>query len=836
MNCLAAAFRVSAVLMLIGASTAVPACADTELLGEPWLGTQIDPRGQITDLARDPDGLSLNSDVTRTPTGLLYPLPFVYPDMTQSKTDPDWWSYGWIDGGLLGTFGKTRSAQFKEYGDWTNGFMISSMGFLTENRKTALYFSGAAEDVGRDDQTYQLKTGRYGVFDVTLFFDATPHFFSTDAKSLWNGVGTDNLTLKGGLVAGASTASQVDAVLATTAPSDLKVERNKAGLVFNYKFDDEYETVIQLSNEWRDGAQALGATFGYPFQEGATQIIEPIHYTTLDVTGTLRYTGEKTQANFTYNSSIFRNELQSVTWQNPGLTSNTEVGAYLPPVGRLSLPPSNEYYSFKGDLATVLVPDVRFTASMTYSMMRQNESLLPPTVDSGVIHGVATTIDLSQWDTTAALSQKTAHAAINTFRAFAQLAYSPWSDLTLNLTLKDNNEDNLTNYVAFNPLTGQYGYIAIDGGLAPFIPSLSGVYEPNVPGSVVQIRNIPFANDNLELDADAAYRISDHMKLDLTYTHNNIQHSAREVPDADDNRLRIQFVSNGNSWGTVRASYDFADLTGSDYTSNPYTPYYSTSLPGYIPQFPDGNAPFTLSDLRKFDVGNRIEHTLRVQTNFILSPKTDLQFTNDFKVDGYDAQYGLRTTSEFDSNAAFAYQLSLTTTFNAFYSFEFQNRAIANINPTGGGSTDGAAGGPVYPLAGAWYEKDRDLDNTIGAALHQSFDDVTLDLNYSYTTTNSVLRYTYASTGAFFNSLTAAQVGTQFPNTDFQYHVLEGNVRWQYSKSVAIRFYYRLDYQDLNDFHYTGLTAGVISNNVYLGVVPENYTAQVIGAFVQYTF
>ena len=34
--------------------------------------------------------------------------------------------------------------------------------------------------------------------------------------------------------------------------------------------------------------------------------------------------------------------------------------------------------------------------------------------------------------------------------------------------MKDNNEDNRTNYVAFNPLTGQYGYIAIDGGLAPF--------------------------------------------------------------------------------------------------------------------------------------------------------------------------------------------------------------------------------------------------------------------------------------------------------------------------------------------------------------------------------
>ncbi|HSZ73846.1 MAG TPA: MtrB/PioB family outer membrane beta-barrel protein [Rhizomicrobium sp.] len=817
-------------------SAALPARADTGLLGGAWLGTETNPRGLIPDPPRDPNGLSLNSDVTRTPTGLLYPLPFAYPNMTQNKSDPDWWSYGWIDAGVLGTFGSdTHSAQFREYGDWNNGFDIASLGFVAENRKTAYYFSANAQDVGRDDQTYQLNAGRYGVFNLTLFFDATPHFLSTQAKSLWNGIGTDNLTLKDGLVPGASTTAQVNAVLAAAAPTDLKVERNKAGLAFNYQFDDGIEALLQLSNEWRDGTQAIGGTFGYPFQDGATQIVQPIHYTTLDMSGALRYCDDTTQANFTYSGSLFRNALQSLTWQNPGLSSIPGL-SYIPPMGRLSLPPDNEYYSVKGDLASALTPQLRLSASATYSEMRQNEALIPPTVNTGVIPGLATAFDLNQWNTTAALSQQTAHAAINIFRAFAQLEYTPWSDVTLDLAFKDNNEDNRTNYVAFNPQTGQYGYIAIDGGLAPFDPRLSGIYEPNVPGSVVQIRNIPFANDNLEVDADAAYRISTHLKLDLDYTHNNIRHSDREVPDADDNRIKVQFVSNGNSWGTARASYEYAKLTGSDYTSNPYTPYYSQSLPGYIPRSPEGDPPFTLLDLRKFDVGNRTEHTLHAQTNFIVTPKIDFQITGDLKADGYEAQYGLRDTQGFDASAAFAYQLSLRTTFNAFYSFQFQNRAIANINPIGNSSPDGSAGGPQYPLADAWYEKDRDLDSTLGANLHQSFDTVTLDFNYTFTTTNSALTYAYASTGALFNSLTPEEAGVAFPNIDFRYHVLEANLRWQYSEKTAVRFYYRFDYQDIKDFHYTGLTPGVVSDNIYLGVVPENYTAQAFGAFIQYTF
>ena len=124
-------------------------------------------------------------------------------------------------------------------------------------------------------------------------------------------------------------------------------------------------------------------------------------------------------------------------------------------------------------------------------------------------------------------------------------------------------------------------------------------------GSVVQIRNLPFANDNLQLTAKANYRLDNHLKLEASYVHNSIDHSVREVANASDNRFRLQLDANGYDWGTVRVSYEFGSLSGSDYISNPYTSYYSTSLPGYIPQTPLGDPAFTLSDLRKFDVGRQ---------------------------------------------------------------------------------------------------------------------------------------------------------------------------------------------------------------------------------------
>jgi len=242
----------SAIALLLTMSAAY---ADTSVLGYGGPGNVLNPNGQPIDLQRDLDGLSQLDDVTRTPTGLLYPLPYAYPAMTQSKSDPDIWTTGWIEGGLLGTFGqRINSAAFSEYTDWSNGPIVTSLGFLTENRKTAWYLSGLAEDVGRSDEYYQLKTGRYGVFNVTAMFDSIPHIYSTEAKSLWNGVGSNDLTLRGGLVPGSSTAAQVDSVLATVAPTELKVTREKEHVVtaraqrWNQNLDHG-ESVVEVLTE-----------------------------------------------------------------------------------------------------------------------------------------------------------------------------------------------------------------------------------------------------------------------------------------------------------------------------------------------------------------------------------------------------------------------------------------------------------------------------------------------------------------------------------------------------------------------------------------------------------
>lgn len=799
-------------------------------------GNVQNPQGQLFNRAPDPIGLSVLDDVTRTPTGLLYPTPGITPELRPGEADSDWLLQRWAEAGVIGTFGNNEgSATLKRYGAWNSGPLLTSIGFQAINQRTALHVSALGQNVGRDDQYYELRIGRYGVFDTLFFYDGIPHTYTTQARSLWTGTGSSRLTLRPGLAPGASTAAQINAVAAAVAPETLAVVREKAGSSLSYKVSEHTELFAHTAAEQRNGTQPISATFGYPFQNGATQIIQPIDYQTFDVTAGLRYREGHFNANFAYTGSFFHNDKKSLTWENPGLNSINAPGQYIPPEGRLSLPPDNYAHNFKGDLALQMSPASRLTASVSYSLLRQDDKLQPPAIGTGIITAGSDTINLDQWNSTAALSQTSANAAIDILNALVQYHYTASPNLGLTLEAKVRDENNKTNYVAFNPLTNQYGYLALDGGLGPFIPSLSGIYRPDQPGSRVQIRNLPYANDRTTLKAQADYRLNNHWKLDLSYTHDNVDHSVREVTDSNDNIGRLQVSTTGFSWGTLRFSYEFARRIGSDYNSNPYSPYYSTSLPGYIPTQPAGDTAFALSDLRKFDIADRTQHTLRWQANYIVTPRSDLQFIGSLRLNDYDAAYGLRSTKAADGTISYGYQLSPATRFTSFVTVQTQNRDIANINATGSG-VDGSAGGPAYPLANRWTETVGSDVYTAGLSAQHGWGSFSLSTDYAFTHARTGVNYSFASTEAFYNLFDAQAAGSGFPAITYNSHILRTELRQQLTDSLSYRIFHRFAYERVVDFHYTGLRAGAIGDNTYLGVVPENYTAHSFGLLMQYVF
>jgi hypothetical protein len=117
--------------------------------------------------------------------------------------------------------------------------------------------------------------------------------------------------------------------------------------------------------------------------------------------------------------------------------------------------------------------------------MMQNADLLAPSVNTGIGGNAPFTWDNADWNTTAALSRKTSEARIDTTLANLQLSSAVLDTLTMRANARYYETRNHTAYTAYNPLTGQYGYLAEGGGQGTVVPGESGIAVPGGPSALI---------------------------------------------------------------------------------------------------------------------------------------------------------------------------------------------------------------------------------------------------------------------------------------------------------------------------------------------------------------
>ena len=267
-------------------------------------GNQLNVDRQAPALGPDKTGLNPFSPNTRSSTGLLYEKPMKHHDL-KALGESEWLYKLSIEAGYLANFGTTGTASFREYGDWSEDPVLNRFAFTLERPGTANYFSGSGGGPGRDDQYYQFSYGKYGEYNISAAFDSAPHVFASNARVLWDGVGTGNLTLPNNLTPGASTLDEISSTFQSIGESTLSLEREKASIALSYTSLKHLKLLIKGSTEWRDGARPFGGAFTYPGLGQVTETVEPIDYLTYDLNVGIRYTDQKYQANINYTGSFF---------------------------------------------------------------------------------------------------------------------------------------------------------------------------------------------------------------------------------------------------------------------------------------------------------------------------------------------------------------------------------------------------------------------------------------------------------------------------------------------------------------------------------------------------
>src|SRR6202789_4361893 len=671
------------------------AWADSGVGVDTWRGNVLDPTGGQASERCDEDGTSWLSPVEhRSPTGNLYDCPWEPPLV---RALGDWEHYGVLELGYVNT-GNDRFASYNRYSDWKANQAVGSLDLHFERPSDGTYAEVRGSRIDDDDQYYQAVYGQAGAYKVQAFIRDMPNILSTDAKPIWNGVGSNNLTLPHSLTPGESSSAQVAAVSAATPVQTLGVNRKKEGLDLSTYFTPHWTAYLDVTHERRGGDRPYGGSFGedWPGPNGGTgailETVEPIDNATINLNTGARYVGGLWRADFGYSGSYYRDEYTSYSFQQPFfIPSTAAAGQIAPPltVGQMSTPPNNDYHNLHGTL-TRLTPmngEVSFTVSEV--LMNQRDTLIPPTNCQGYLgYGTPSPgstqlgpqnvgpqnpnlVPCSQWNTPAALSQSSADVNMHDTLAQMTLVLRPRSDLDINGGLKFYRQAYLNDYLSYNPSNGYYGYIAENGTYlhSKGVPLsfLNGTFPANAV--IVDDRVAPYllSMDDTNAYGGLTWKFSERDRLGFVYTFDEYRPTSRERDHVDDDSIKLTWVDRTLQWLTFRANYSFLKQTGSVYNIDVYGYAFLSALPGFAQAYPAfSQITSTVNQLRKYDISNRTENKIDLMSR--IAPREDLTISASFRGDWniYPAQLGRQGYSTHAAQISTEWTLNYTDTVSAY--------------------------------------------------------------------------------------------------------------------------------------------------------------------------
>ncbi|MBI5258566.1 MAG: MtrB/PioB family outer membrane beta-barrel protein [Burkholderiales bacterium] len=824
------------------AGLAAPAALADPLAAWPGtLGDAAHPALRLGPGERDPAGLGpYRTPASRSPAGLLYALPFT-PPREARLGDSGWWVAGFAEAGLLlGETGR-RPALSSQYRDTDNGLVLQRFDLQANKPDEARFMALVGGAAGHQDQHIGLQFGRYNDYRVSLAFNATPQVSATGARPIWQGVGTGQLVLTPapGVAAGgasannAANAAALQRLIAHSGDTTLGVQRRSGAARIELRLAEGWTLLSSVALDLRQGARAFGGN------EGNGETVEPIDQRTHTLRAELQYADERTQLNLALAASLFRNHIDTLSWENP---FRHPVGALRILGGRADLAPDNEAYHARLEFAQSLLADWRgrLTATLELGALRQNDTLIPPTATRGTGAPFGSGFDgnFDLWNTGAALSRPRAEAAIDTRLLDLGLSLAPAPRLTVRATLRHHASRNGSQYTAFNPQTGQYGYIIQD-------TNARTVYDGS---NNIHYRSIPFegAQDTLRLGTELQLRRR--AMLSAEAERDTVHRAHRERHRTWEDRLRLGYTERGFERMTLRLSYEQARRRGSPYESDPYRAFYTVSRPDYtVTRANLLDALHTLEEQRKFDLADRRQQLLKARINLMPRDDMDLGLTLQARADDYPAEFG-RTgrQSQHAVHLDAGYLPSAATALTAYLSRQRARQQQAGAADLGSAVAAGCfslppscsnafgAPGSIYPARLAWRAAGQERSSAFGIGLRHRFGRPELELQYSRVSSRSPLAYAYASADALQSPGFAAQAADSFTDMRHQWQAVDAALRLPLSRSLALRLTLRHERVRVADWHYSGLDQGlVVGNRVYLDAGPEGYRALRAGAFVQ---
>lgn len=485
-------------------------------------------------------------------------------------------------------------------------------------------------NLGLESRYLRLDAGIQGKLHYYFVYDELPSYQSNTAVTPYPTDGQSSLTLPAGYtgIADINTYAQ---------PLQLKTKRQRFDIGAAFLTSQKWKFDIKASHETKEGVQQMGSTL---VDNTGAQLVgntygallpEPVDYKTSRMDAGLHYNSKKTQVDFIYHVSLFENNNDSLSWQNPF----TSVGnaPQFAQFGEQGLAPSNQLHQLSLSGGYNFSDLTRLTGVLSVGRSTQDEDLLP--YDTQGIGG--------------ALPRSSAEAEVSLNKAGLKLISRTSRKLRLSAEYLYDGRDN-------NTEVDTWSYTVADSNLA---------------GGTVQ--NAPLSWKKHKLDLNANYRFSSRSSLRGGYRYDRItrDYGGTAEPQREqnyDNTLYAKWKYRPNATVNLAVYGEGSVRDGTEY--NPAA--------GFNPE------------LRAYYIADRQRGKLGGLINTYPTDRFTLGFKAEYTDDDYNnTDLGVTDASFANMTLDASYLVAENFTTYAYYSYG-QNMSKQNGQglPGGGGDTE----------------------------------------------------------------------------------------------------------------------------------------------------
>ncbi|HVG83124.1 MAG TPA: MtrB/PioB family outer membrane beta-barrel protein [Vicinamibacterales bacterium] len=731
-------------------------------------------------------------------------------------------------------------ARFERYRDLRPG---AATLFEWTKHTDSYRFNAGASNVGYRDQRYSADyyTGKLAVSGV---FDSIPLNYFYDANSFWTTDGNGRFTLpldvRQGIQGPTNSTTDGTAVgvpcapggppaacSATTAAAaitnrsiyantglfpqtqDIQVRRDILGGTVRYTTSPAFSFKLDASTTSRTGNMPWAASYAF---NNANELVIPIDQRNNELKAGSEWVSNKGMLRLDYWGSYFTNDIQTLTWDNPIRATDFNNGL-VPPngpydpsgysngngpaLGQAALWPSNNLNSIGTTGMFKFTPRTTVNGNLTYTFMRQDESLLPWTLNSSINNPTV----LAAFPGLRQLPRSSAEAAVNSTNWLLNFSSRELRFVTIQARYRYNDHENNTphfdgrEYVRFDAVPEEF----VDDPNTPYLEGFSEYFQ-------ITRKNLDL-NGTFGLKAFGSIRVG--------YANEEYEREGRGFSDVSENTFRAAYDARLFNYIGVRASLDTGQrrgdgfiLSGIDYEEGP-----AGTQPG----------------LRYYDEADRdrTKAMLVLSANphdqvgvFFQFTTTRDTFLGDESIPAGREQFGL-LSNDINAWAAGAdYSLNDMVHFGLTYGWDKFNavQKSRNANP------------PPDPT---WTDPERNwfLDNTEKVNTVTAYVDMLglmqskADLRVGYEMNDSDNNFDYY--GPRIDSLTAAGQFIPLPNVVNDWRRFTVDLKYFVSAAVGIGVGYWYENFDVTDWNTLDFDSGNFTGGGPVGFYPSTGTPRI---------